>query len=204
MAQRYFFALWIVANALWLALFAFVIPWPTWGLVAVPLAWLTADAGSYVFHVALDHHLDPYFYSMARGFREHHTWPTGIAHEPVMETMVSVVPAVMPVWLLFAGIAAAGWMPPSLALYLFVLGFAVGWGQMFHRWSHSVDNCAPVRWAQRLGLFISPAAHKAHHAPPFTQSYAIISGWTNRLFDAINLDAHLSRWLTRMGFPRIP
>ena len=204
MSQRYYLTLWTISNAVWLALFALVIPCPSWSLVPVMAAWVTADAGSYVFHVILDHHLDPECYSMAKGFRDHHVWPNSIAEEPIAETMSSVVPAVIPVWLLFATMAAAGWIPPSLALYLFVLGLAVGWGQMFHRWAHTEHNCKPVTWAQKACLFIRPQAHAAHHAPPFRKSYAIISGWTNRPFDAIHLERHLGNWLSRIGLPRIP
>jgi len=203
MRPRYYLTLWLLACLLWAALWLAVLPWPPGWPLVILAAWLTADAGSYCFHVVLDHHLRAERSEMARGFQAHHQDGAAITREPLPETLAAVVSPVLPVWLLAASLAAAGWLPAWLALYGCVLGLGVGFGQVFHRWAHLERPGPLVAWAQRLGLVVAPRAHAAHHAPPVGTAYAIVCGWSNPLFDALALDRCLSALLARLGWPRV-
>ena len=203
MHARYFFALWLFACLLWLALWLAALPWPTLWPLAILAAWLTADAGSYAFHVFLDHHLRAEESSMAKGFQDHHHDPLDITREPIPEVLSSVAPLVLPIWLLLASAAAAGWLGPWLALYVCVLGIGVGFGQIFHRWSHLQEPSRLIRALQRARLIVAQADHDEHHRPPHGTRYAIVSGWVNPLFDAWGVDRLIDRLATRAGFPRV-
>ena len=207
MLNRWLLALWTVACLQWAALWLWVLPWPPWWLSALIVlgAWAFADAGSYVFHLIVDHHVPAHRSPVAAGFQRHHGDGEGITRESWPMLFAPILPALLPCWLLFAAPAALGWLPSALALFLSVVCLAVGFGQVFHRWAHLPEAClsAPVRWAQRLGLIVSARAHRRHHAPPFGQSYAIVSGWVNPLFDRLALDRRLSALAARLGFPRV-
>lgn len=203
MHARYFFGLWWIACTLWAALWLFALPWPLLWPLALMAAWLTADAGSYVCHAFLDHHLRAADSDMARGFQAHHGDPLDITREALPEVLSAVVPLVLPIWLLGAAPAALGWLPPWLALYLCVLALGVGFGQVFHRWAHLARPPALIGYAQRARLLVTPAAHDTHHRPPHGSHDAIVSGWSNRLFDALNVDRRIDRLATRAGFPRV-
>jgi hypothetical protein len=200
---RYYFALWFVGCAVWAALWLFALPWPAWWPLALVAGWATADAGSYVFHVILDHHIRAEDSAMAAGFQAHHGDPGGLVREPLADAIAPVVPLLLPVWLLAAAPAALGWLSAWLALYLCAVALGVGFGQVIHRWAHHPDPGPAVRWLQRLGLIVSKRAHDAHHEPPHGTAYAIVSGWTNPLFDAFAFDLRLSRWLELLGYPRV-
>jgi ubiquitin-conjugating enzyme E2 variant len=202
---RYFVLLWTLACLTWAGLWLAVLPWPAWwlALVSAWAAWVTADAGSYVFHVFLDHHLRASESPMARGFQEHHADGARITREPLPAVLAPVVPLVLPVWLLAAIMSAAGWLPSWLAFYAWVLGLGVGFGQIFHRWAHLERPCGFVRLAQRLRLVVGRDTHAEHHAPPFGTRYAIVSGWVNPLFDALRIDVLVGRLATWAGFPRV-
>lgn len=200
MNARYYFGLWLLACGAWLALWLFALPWPAWWALAFLAAWATADAGSYAFHVFLDHHLLPETSAMARGFQEHHTDQMRICRESIPEVLAPVVPLLLPMWLLMA--LAAPLLPSWLALYLCVLGLGVGFGQVFHRWSHQ-RRTGLIALAQRAGLLVTQAAHDRHHQYPHGSHYAIVSGWSNPLFDALGMDRLIERLATWAGYPRV-
>ena len=203
MSAHYHLALWLLGCLEWAALWWWVLPWPAWWLAAILAGWATADAGSYVFHVILDHHVRPERSEMARGFQEHHADEMLITRERLPDVLAPVLPLVLPVWLLLAAPAVLGWVGSWWVLYFCTVTLGVGFGQVTHRWAHLARPAPAVRLAQRLGLVVSPAAHRAHHAPPFGTRYAIVSGWSNPLFDALDLDRRLSAVLARLGFPRV-
>ena len=56
-----------------------------------------------------------------------------------------------------------------------------------HKWAH-MDPAAvpvPVRWAQRVGLVLSPAHHKLHHTAPFDSHFCTSNGWLNTTLNSI-------------------
>ena len=50
-----------------------------------------------------------------------------------------------------------------------------------HKWAHMEASKvpAPVRWAQRAGLVLSPTHHKLHHTAPFDSHFCTSNGWLN-------------------------
>jgi ubiquitin-conjugating enzyme E2 variant len=203
MAARYYSLLWLATLLLWGALWVWAIPLPAWCPLILLAGWATADAGSYVFHVILDHHIRAEHSPMARGFQEHHADCLRITRESLSRVLAPVMPLLLPAWLLTSAPAALGWISPGWALYLCAVALGVGFGQVIHRWSHLPDPGPLVRALQRIGLVVSARAHDAHHRPPHGSAYAIVSGWSNPLFDAIAFDRRLSALLARMGFPRV-
>ena len=80
---------------------------------------------------------------------------------------------------------AAPVSPPVHAFGLLVL-FLSAMSQQTHAWSHSLRSELPaaVRALQDWGVLVSPAAHAAHHKPPFCGNYCIVSGVWNPVLDA--------------------
>lgn len=203
MIARYYALLWLAAILLWSALWSLAIPLPAWWPLILVAGWATADAGSYIFHVVLDHHVSAERSAMARGFQEHHADCERITREPLSTVLAPVLPLLLPAWLLASAPAALGWIPPGWSLYLCAVALGVGFGQVTHRWAHLPNPGPVVTTLQRARLVVSGHAHNAHHRPPHGTAYAIVSGWTNPLFDAVALDRRLSALLTRLGYPRI-
>jgi ubiquitin-conjugating enzyme E2 variant len=203
MAARYYSLLWLTTLLLWAALWWQAIPLPAWWPLILLAGWATADAGSYIFHVILDHHVRADHSAMARGFQEHHADCLKITRESLPEILSPVMPLLLPAWLLLSAPAVLGWLSPGWALYLCTIAVGVGFGQVIHRWSHLPDPGPLVRGLQRMGLVVSARAHDAHHRPPHGSAYAIVSGWSNPLFDAVALDRRLSAVLARLGYPRV-
>jgi ubiquitin-conjugating enzyme E2 variant len=140
---------------------------------------------------------------MARGFQEHHADCLKITRETLPQVLAPVMPLLLPAWLLLSAPAVLGWITPGWSLYLCVVALGVGFGQVIHRWSHLPDPGLLVRGLQRTRLVVSARAHDAHHRPPHGNAYAIVSGWSNPLFDAVSLDRWLSAVLARLGYPRV-
>jgi hypothetical protein len=203
MSARYYLSLWLLGCLEWAALWLLALPWPTWWPLAILAAWATADAGSYVFHVFLDHHLRPEDSPMAAGFQRHHYDQLGIVREPIPAVLAPVVPLLLPVWMLAAAPAVLGWLSPWWALYLCTLALGVGFGQLFHRWSHMDRPGRLIGIAQRARLLVGKTAHDEHHKPPHGSHYAIVSGWSNPVFDALGMDRLVARLAARAGFPRV-
>lgn len=104
-----------------------------------------------------------------KSFREHHEGAVVFDLRPVY--------AALP---LFA--AAVWFQQPFLAAFVCFAGLS----EVLHFAAHRPDRYPSfVRWLQRAGIVISPQAHAKHHEGGFDRSYCVVSGWTNRLVDAI-------------------
>lgn len=91
-------------------------------------------------------------------------------------------------------LALAAPLPPPLRAFAGAFLFLTAMSQQTHAWAHARRAELPplVRAAQDAGLLISTRSHAAHHRPPFSGNYSIVSGATNGV-----LDSGLTRALER-------
>jgi ubiquitin-conjugating enzyme E2 variant len=109
---------------------------------------------------------------------------------------------IVPVWAALGTWTVQGYIPPVVALVLAVLGASWGFGQMFHRWAHLRRPAWPIRWLQGLGLIIRPGPHDAHHTPPYSTDYAVVTGWSNPVFDALRVPVLIDAVMRGLGFSK--
>jgi len=170
-----------------------------WGMVIVVV--FVADAGSYLFHYVVDHYGHPRPGSVVYEFQRHHLVPDGIVHKPISEILYPAARIVTPLeglLLLEASIRGdASWW----RLALLVLGMCWVLAQLCHRWSHRSPGRL-VRGLQSVGILISPSAHHRHHQAPYDSHFAVITGWSNPLFDGLGLPRWLDCLMQRLGFEK--
>jgi ubiquitin-conjugating enzyme E2 variant len=77
------------------------------------------------------------------------------------------------------------------------LGLGAAANQL-HGWAHAARVPAPVRWAQRLGLVLSPRRHARHHRAPHGSDYCIATGWLNPVLDGVGLWRRLERRISAL------
>lgn len=197
----------ILTVLLWWTLWLLEMPFPNaWPLIALAVLF-TADAGSYVFHVILDHHIPAERSVMAAEFQAHHADGMGIARAPLLDVLTPVLPLTLPIGLFMTAPAAVGWIPPALALFLCLLTSAATLAQMAHRWAHHPNPGRLIRAAQRVRLLVTREAHDRHHRTPEGNSprtdYAILTGWSNPLLDALDAPRRIGQVAAWLGFPRV-
>jgi ubiquitin-conjugating enzyme E2 variant len=127
-----------------------------------------------------------------RPFREHHRQPQDITRFGFLEQDSTTY--VLPIPLLWL---ALGWPPAGPGGFLAhaaLVGFALGsmGTNLFHKWAHAGRVPPGVRWLQRHGLVLSPAAHGVHHRS-YDGGYCVTSGWMNRLLDPLAFFPRLER-----------
>ena len=197
---------WMVATMATTLLWPVVLwqHWPEHSVLIALAALFCADAGSYVFHYIVDWYGDADRSGLAREFQKHHAQPDGIAEATVLEVLHPVARLVVPAWALAAAVTAFGWLPPSVALAVALIGAAWCYGQLAHRWTHMRQPPRLARLLQGLCLIVSPNAHRLHHIPPYSSHYAVITGWSNPLFDFLRLPRLIDRVLQGVGFEKRP
>ena len=192
------FVLWLGISLALAGAFAFVLP-------SVDFAWawilggiFLADAGSYVFHYLIDHYGRPIPGGLVHEFQRHHLIPNGIAQKSVPEVLYPAVRIAVPLLLVFGLLLASGWMPAPVGLLLFVLISCWVLAQVFHRWTH-MRPPALVRLAPHLPLLVSVHEHALHHRQPFDSRFAVITGWSNYVLDALQAPRLLDGLMLAMG-----
>jgi hypothetical protein len=53
-----------------------------------------------------------------------------------------------------------------------------------HKWAHSSNVPAVVRWLQSMGLLQSPAQHARHHKHPYITDFCAVTNFVNPVLDA--------------------
>lgn len=135
-------------------------------------------------------------------FRSHHVHPEEICVHDFVETngnnafatLFAVIPTVA-----FADVAGSAG-GAVLGLFVLVFSVLVMLTNQFHKWTHVSDPPRVVRWLQRAGILLSPAAHLPHHAPPYGRGYCVTSGIFNRLLDPIGFFPFLERVIRAVLF----
>jgi hypothetical protein len=203
MERSRYYAYWSVALLLgWPALWLFVLPWPEHGWLILLGAYLVADVGSYLFHYVFDHFMDPARSRIAHEFQWHHLDPGGITRRPIAENLEPAAAMLVPPLLALAIAAVLTPIAPSLVLLCSTVGLIVVFAQVLHRWSHAERTHRLVATLQRARLIVTPSAHDRHHAPPHGSHYAIVSGWSNPILDALGMPRLLDALFARFGVPR--
>ena len=120
-------------------------------------------------------------------FRSHHERPWEICHHDFVETNGNNAFAA-----LFALVPTLLWVPVhaggrATLVGVFVLVFTVSvlLTNQIHKWAHVPSPPRIVRLFQRVGVFLSPEQHLAHHRPPHGRGYCVTSGLFNYVFDPI-------------------
>jgi len=128
-------------------------------------------------------------------FREHHLYPKRITECRFIEQdtgnfFVLIAPlAAMVAWSAYGNAVL-----PQLAIGSGLLGLTLGsfCTNLFHKWAHSAQPPAAVRWLQRGGLVLSPERHALHHLN-HDRSYCVTSGWLNPVLDRLEFFPRLER-----------
>ena len=130
-------------------------------------------------------------------FREHHVNPQEITTCSMLEQDASSYMSLMPVlWFV------RSWTPVGTVALLAqsaLLGLAVGamGTNVFHKWAHTSDPPAPVRWLQRRRWILSPEAHAVHHRS-YDGGYCVTSGWMNTVLDRVRFFPRLEIAVRRL------
>ena len=88
--------------------------------------------------------------------------------------------------ILLAAVVGIGWvlLAPSAFMVSFLAGAALA--NEVHFLAHSPKHAGlAVRVLQQTGLLQSPKAHAAHHRPPFSQNYCVLTDWLNPILEAV-------------------
>jgi ubiquitin-conjugating enzyme E2 variant len=123
---------------------------------------------------------------------EHHRRPGSIRAGTYWETnRVTIVLSAIAV----AGCAighVVAWQPYLMMLLL-------SHSNQVHKWAHSSNVPAVVRWMQSFGLLQSPAQHARHHKNPYATNYCAITNFVNPALDASGFWRGLEWTIERFG-----
>lgn len=149
------------------------------------IGYLFADLGTGVYHWIIDNYGDastPVFGFQIDAFQYHHKWPWAITiSEFANRSHVigrGITFTMIPLYLIFHD-------QPLLMAFLGVASGCLMFSVQIHAWAHGTKRELPwiVVALQDAGVFISPSQHAAHHQPPYSNSYCILSGVWNRFLD---------------------
>jgi len=174
------------------------------GLVALPAGYVAADLLSGVVHWLADRFGTPATPVLGKlliqPFREHHADPLGITRHDFIDVnggnCIVLMPAVAAV-VMAAPAAGDGWPAVLLTAGMLSFSLAIIGTNQFHRWAHSAERPAWVRWLQRHRLILSAEHHALHHTSPFATHYCITTGWMNGPLQRLGLFARVERLLGR-------
>jgi ubiquitin-conjugating enzyme E2 variant len=72
-------------------------------------------------------------------------------------------------------------------------------GNQIHKWAHSSERPAIVRWLQAIGVFQSRAHHGKHHARPYAVHFCALSNYLNPILDGIGFWIEIERIAAGFG-----
>jgi hypothetical protein len=182
-----------------------------WGSIALGAlaGYLLADAISGLVHWFADSYasedtplLGPNF---VQPFRHHHIDPEDIARHGFAETNGNN--CIVSFWVLMWAFHGRDVTPGDpmdlfmLSLALFSMVGVFGTNQ-FHKWAHSKEVPAFVRWMQKWHLILPPDHHQIHHTWPHHTYFCITTGWLNWPLDKLRV-FRIFEWVLRI-FGRMP
>lgn len=94
-----------------------------------------------------------------------------------------------------AGMVGCAWwwlLGPSLLMASALFGAALT--NEVHRFAHQPSAATPIiRMLHQTGLLQSPKGHAAHHRPPQTANYCVLTDWLNPLLEFAGIWSRLER-----------
>jgi ubiquitin-conjugating enzyme E2 variant len=184
--------------------------WAT-ALVALPGGYVAADLMSGIVHWLADRFGTPATPVLGKliiqPFRDHHADPLGITRHDFIDVnggnCIVLMPAIMGV-VVMAPAAGQGWPAVLLTAGMLSFSLAIIGTNQFHRWAHSENRPAWVRWLQRHRLILSAEHHALHHTSPFATHYCITTGWMNAPLERLDVFVRAERLLGRLPDPPPP
>ncbi len=114
-----------------------------------------------------------------RPFREHHVDEKSITRHSFIQAGSSGTVTVIPVCIGVLIAPLTGVISYDIALSLFFISVLVFLTNQIHKWAHMDTPPRAVALLQSIHILLPQIDHHIHHVEPFTQSYAITTGWTN-------------------------
>jgi len=179
----------------------------------VPLALLAgivgADFGSGLIHWAADTwgraDLPVVGPRVLRPFRVHHVNPDDLLRRRFLDTNGDVAAVSVPVLLGLVFVPLeTGWQEVVAVAGVGLCAMGMMTNQI-HQWAHMPSPPPPARLFQRIGLFLRPDDHAAHHDRPYDARYCITTGWCNRPLEAVAFFRRLEEAVTHLtgALPRL-
>lgn len=163
-------------------------------------AYIFADLGTGIYHWGIDNYGDaktPIFGSQIDAFQGHHRRPWTITKREFANNIHAIARPVGFVLLPFLVLPSNPTGDAFLGLFL---GLVV-MSQQFHSWAHSKKSqlSGTVNFLQENGILVSRKMHGAHHRPPYSINYCIVSGLWNPILNESKFFPRLevaiySRW----------
>ncbi len=175
--------------------------------IALVIAFFIADVFISIFHKWFDCYAGeahPLWGTGARAFRVHHEFPNNLDELSLVQAMAPPAPLMT---LCNAGflIAVLALQPgPLSCLTVWVIIQLLSIGNEIHKHAHLSKPNAVMRVLQRSGFFLSRSVHLKHHRGLRDRDYGIINGWSNTLFNWLDLWNRLDLflWTHYHLFPR--
>ena len=117
--------------------------------------------------------------NLVRPFREHHRWPEDIAHHDFVETNGNNCIVSVPAMVAFLFVPTGHWVGLVAVSFMLFLTVSVFGTNQFHKWAHTRNPSAVVRFLQKTRLILGKEHHQKHHTVPFDVYYCITTGWLN-------------------------
>ncbi|MDD5068734.1 MAG: fatty acid desaturase CarF family protein [Candidatus Pacebacteria bacterium] len=133
-----------------------------------------------------------------RPFREHHVDEKSITHHSFIQASTSGTATVIPVCIAVLLIPLTGVISYSILMFVFLISVFVFLTNQIHKWAHMDNPPAIIRFLQKTHILLPQIDHHIHHIEPFTQSYAITTGWTNPFFTKFQFFRHAEKIITRI------
>ena len=153
--------------------------------MAMLAGYVLADLGSGVFHWIVDNYGDaktPALGTIIDAFQGHHARPWTITQREFCNNLAGPCA----VHLAPLALLCAAPMPTPARMFAATFMLFTAMAQQTHAWSHLKRGDVPpvVLALQDAGVFVSCRAHGAHHKPPFSGQYCIVSGMWNDALDS--------------------
>lgn len=153
-------------------------------LLALVLSHLIVDSHSAVLHVVLDNEKFngwPIVGPTAESFQRHHENPAEIARRPAADFFLE---AALP--FAVVGVQSLFIKNDFIVAGILCLFFSTELMMFSHRWAHMAHGRKPAfaKMLQRTGIIMSSAHHNKHHQT-YDCNFAISSGWSNPIWNAL-------------------
>lgn len=140
-----------------------------------------------------------------RPFREHHVDEKSITHHSFIQAGTSGTVTVIPVCIIVLLVPFTSSFAYSLSLFFFFISVFIFFTNQIHKWAHMDTPPRIIMFLQDIHILLPREDHHVHHIEPFTQSYAITTGWTNPIFTKLKFFRHLEKIITKVtgAIPRV-